>query len=85
MDFDENKLDKFQSYICKIADDLAISAGYGGRMDDGGSQQLRDQVRFYNMGRGGVLPTEWINYKKDFEKTIDVEYDEYVRLKKKFE
>lgn len=56
-------------------------AGYSGRMDDGGASRLEDQVKFYNYGRNGATPPEWEHY----EKQLDPEFQEYQRLKKKFD
>lgn len=57
------------------------TAGLNGEWHDGGASKLEEQVKFYNYGRNGIIPPEWIKYTKE----LDPEYKEYVRLKKKFE
>lgn len=67
--------------VLKDADDKKQRAGYAGAMSDYGASNLRNQVKFYDLGRKGILPTEWEKYANQ----TDVEYQEYIRLKKKFE
>lgn len=82
---EKNKMDRLMAYINNVADKLAEDAGFGGRHDDGGAQNLRDQVRFYTMGQRGLMPADWFKYKEDFERTEDPEYAKYLELKQKFE
>lgn len=74
-------IDAIIELILDDADDKEDSAKYAGAMSDYGAKQLREQVEFYNYGRKGIVPTEW----KKYEMRLDVEYQEYLRLKKKFE
>lgn len=55
-------------------------AGYNGEYGDGVASILEMQVKFYNYGRENKIPPEW----KDYEKQLDPEYTEYLRLKQKF-
>ena len=73
-------IDKLIEIVLTAAADARESAGYGGRMDDGGASRLEDQVKFYNYGRNGIVPPEWETYKKE----LDPEYQRYLELKKKF-
>ena len=72
-------------FILKKAHQLKEDAGYVGRMDDGGAGRLEDQVKFYQYGVTGEFPSEWIYYRKEFEKENDPQYKTYLELKKKFE
>lgn len=56
------------------------SSGQGGHHHDGGASVIETQVKFYNYGRAGRIPTEW----KVFESQLDPEYQEFQRLKQKF-
>ena len=78
-------MDKVFSMILKDAEDRATSAGYSGSWGDGGAEVLRNQVRFYQCGMNGTLPSEWEKYFDQVVRESDSEYAEYLRLKKKFE
>lgn len=62
------------------ADNRAKTAAYSGAMNDGGSGSLLNQVKFYEMGMNNIYPKEWEIYNRH----IDPEYKEYLRLKGKF-
>jgi len=74
-----------QKKILEEAEQRKIDAGQGGCSHDGGCQDLKDQVRFYNYGRAAIIPHEWKSYADLVKKELDPEYKEYIRLKKKFE
>lgn len=77
MNVDMNAL---QRAILMDADDRRISAGYQGSYNDGGASTLEMQVKFYNYGRQGVVPSEWNGYMSQ----LDSEYQKYLELRKKF-
>lgn len=79
------KIDNLIEFILKKADKLQESAGYNGSWDDGGASRLRDEVKFYRYGQSKSIPKEWKKHVKEFSQEIDPEYDEYLRLKEKFE
>jgi hypothetical protein len=73
-------MQKLMDLISMEAKNRRESAGYNGRMDDGGASVLEAQVRFYKLGMEGKFPDEW----QEFEKQLDPEYQEYIRLRRKF-
>lgn len=73
-------VEKVMVLILKEAERRRTSAGFSGARDDGGAGILEAQVRFYRSGQAGVMPPEW----QEYEKQLDPEYEEYLRLVKKF-
>lgn len=73
-------IDKLIPLVLKDAENKKLDAGMGGRWDDGGASVLENQVKFYQYGLKGQVPPEW----KEYEKQLDPEYIEYLRLKRKF-
>jgi hypothetical protein len=78
-------IEKLIELVLKDAENQAESAGYGGRMDDGGASKMRSQVEFYRAGLNKTFPPEWDKYVKKYLEIYDPEYSEYIRLKQKFE
>jgi len=75
---------KIEAIISKVLQDAhqkKEGAAYNGSHGDGGASRLEEQVKFYRYGQKNIMPSEWGKY----EKEIDPEYNEYMRLKKKFE
>ena len=62
------------------AKNRADNAAYNGERHDGGSSTLLNQVKYYEMGMKGEYPEEW----ERFNRHIDPEYKDYLRLKNKF-
>lgn len=75
-----NNVDAIIKLVLAAAKKAREDAGYGGRHDDGGEGRMKDQVKFYNYGREGIIPPEW----KEHEIKLDPEYAEYQRLQQKF-
>lgn len=73
-------IDQLIAAVLNDAKDRREAAGFAGEWSDRGATDLETQVRFYNYGRQGTIPPEWVKYQKEF----DPEYNEYLRLKKKF-
>jgi hypothetical protein len=67
--------------VLKDAHSKRENAGYSGAHHDGGASLIEAQVKFYNYGRAGQIPPEW----KSLESHLDPEYQDYMRLKKKFD
>lgn len=72
--------DKIIQLVLKDAEHARINAGYSGRWDDGGANKFEEQVKFFQYGLNATLPPEW----KQYELLLDPEYNEYLRLHKKF-
>lgn len=56
------------------------TAAFNGAYNDGGAAALRNEVHWYSMGERGEYPKQWEKYNRH----IDAEYSEYLRLQKKF-
>lgn len=63
------------------AEQKAISAHHNGAFNDGGASAILKDIELYKKGMDLEIPEQW---EKHFIK-LDSEYDEYIRLKKKFE
>ena len=78
-------IERLINFILKKADNVQESAGYNGSWDDGGAARLREEVKFYRYGLLGEIPEEWKKHIVEYRRENDPEYDEYKRLKEKFE
>ena len=80
---DDDFLKRFDTFILKVVKSKRDNAAYGGAHHDGGSGALESTWNSYIAGyRKQAFPIS--TFHKDFEKQIDPEYVEYIRLKKKF-
>jgi hypothetical protein len=61
------------------------NAGYSGSHHDGGSSDLLRSIEAYVHGWFKVLPREWARIQLRLRHQQDPEWEEYQRLKKKFE
>lgn len=78
---DDKVLTAIVELVRKAAADARSNAGYSGSWDDGGASRMERDIEFYLMGRSGLIPPDW----KKYQKLLDPEYKEYLRLKNKFE
>lgn len=78
-------IDKIMAMVLAEAHNARESAGYGGRWDDGGASVLEAQVQFYRYGQQGIVPPEWQKHADQARKEADPEYEQYMRLRTKFE
>lgn len=67
--------------ILAEADRLEESAAASGGWGSGGTDRLREQVKYYKYGMNCSIPSEW----KSYQVQLDPEYQKYLELKKKFE
>lgn len=88
MDFNklsrEKKLEVLETIFIMVekeADKRAYEAGMGGHHHDGGSTVMKTEVNLYKKGMKLEMPKQWEKHLQ----TLDEEYDEYIRLKNKFE
>lgn len=77
-------INKIIQLVLAEAHERRESAGYGGRWDDGGASVLETQVAYFNHGRNGVLPPEWLKHEKQAIAEADPEYTQFLKLKMKF-
>ena len=75
---------QFLEFLLDKAKVLEDNAGYSGAHHDGGARELRNQVEIYISGQYNEMPEKWERYAKEFETKNDPEYQDYLRLKKKF-
>lgn len=73
-------IDKIIKAVLAEANDAEHNACMMGAHHDGGAGTMRNQVLFYKAGMEGTLPKSW----KKHEQKLDPEYEEYLRLQKKF-
>ena len=76
-----NQIEGLKQMVLEAAEQAREDAGFSGRLDDGGAGRMKDQVKFYEYGQRGVVPTEWEKHLKK----LDPEWEEFQRLKKRFE
>lgn len=74
-------LEKLFKLLAEEAENRALSAHYNGSFNDGGATAILEEVDIYKKGMNMEIPKQW---EKHLAK-LDSEYDEYIRLKKKFE
>lgn len=77
--------DDFFSFLLHKASELRSNAGYSGMHTDGGASELEAQIKCYWAGVEGKMPNIWELYHTEYKKVSDIEYTEYLRLKKKFD
>lgn len=83
------KLLKFiKESVARSASAARDDAGYGGRMDDGGASNMEERLKYWLDGIkfASTGDTEvYSSIAKRLEKETDPEYEDYKRLKEKFE
>ena len=83
---DKKHLNELFKYIMNLADKKASNAGHAGEMNtDYGAAKLREQVFYYKAGMNSQIPAPWADYYKDVYDSFDPEWEEYQRLRNKFE
>ena len=75
----------FILHLLEEAGARSMDAGFSGRHDDGGARNMARSIAAWVAGLHDEIPKEFEkSYTKYFEK-MDPEYQEYLRLQKKFE
>ena len=77
-------IEQIMNMVLKAAESARTDAGFSGGWGDGGAARMEDQVRFYRYGLQCVVPPEWKKYEEQLQREADPEYDQYLRLQKKF-
>ena len=75
----------FVQFLRNKVEKLREDAGFSGSYSDGGAKYLEDCIAAYKAGAENLIPVIWNSYFKEYSKSIDPEYTEYLRLKAKFE
>lgn len=78
-----NLLVQIASKVRMEAHNNKEDAGYGGRMDDGGSSAMLSSLKMYQDGFNQIVPEGWEKYIKEIEQNKDPEYQEYLELQRK--
>ena len=73
-------VDEVIELIFKDAEKMERNANANGDTAYAETQRMKEQISFYNYGRNQVIPPEW----KKYADQLDDEYQEYLRLEKKF-
>lgn len=77
---DKAKINALIAKVQGFATERREAAGYDGSWNDNGAGRMERDIEFYRAGMEGRIPQDWLVY----EITLDPEYVEYQRLKKKF-
>lgn len=77
----QERADKLIKQVSFDAEKREVNALFNGSWSDDGAGKLRDQIKFFQYGRDGVVPPEW---EKAYGHLLDDEWAEYQRLKEKF-
>ncbi len=75
------KYDQIKKLVERDADEREVCAAHNGEKHDGGASGLRTDLKFWNE----VLNLDVPNRFKKYESQLDPEYEDYKRLKAKFE
>jgi len=67
------------------ADSKRLDAGFGGQSHDGGASAMIREVQMFEDGMNGIVPQTWIEYAKEIRNEADPEWEEFKRLRNKFE
>lgn len=78
-------IDEIIEMVEQAAAEMRDTAACNGEWNDGGAGKLLELVKFYNYGRKAVIPPEWEEYEQEYKNKHDPEFQEYLRLKQKFE
>ncbi len=71
--------------ILSAAEKKRLDAGMGGAYHDGGASEMERQVEIFRCGMEGVIPQMWIGYAKEVKNAADPEWEEFQRLRNKFQ
>lgn len=71
--------------ILAHADSKRLDAGMGGHHHDGGASAMIREIQMFEDGMNGIVPQTWIEYAKEIRNEADPEWDDFQRLKAKFE
>ncbi len=85
MKISEVDIEALLEKILVHADSRRLDAGMGGHHHDGGASEMERGVEIFRCGMEGVVPQTWIEYAKEMKNAADPEWDEFQRLKAKFE
>lgn len=85
MFFDPALLEATANMVLQEAANRRETAAHNGSFGDGGATDLENQVRAWNAGRQGKIPSTWIPYYEHVEKSASIEAKERAELKRLFD
>lgn len=83
--YSDGELAEIIAAVLAHASELEMNAGYSDARHDGGAGELRAMVEAYRCGMNRRLPAGWEVYAEQMRQKRDPEWEEYQRLKSKFE
>lgn len=83
--FDQNLLPAFSLFIAGIAKKKREEAGYAGEYGDRGASELMRNLETFCAGLNCEIPMSLSTVWSEFMKTQDVEFAEFLEMKKKME
>ena len=75
----------FIQHLREKAEKAKMNAAYSGAHHDGGYSFQMARIQFYLYGQSSIFPKEWEEDYKEFLVISEPEYQEYLRLKRKYE
>ena len=79
------QLQKIIERVLRNATEKKENEALSGGMTDGGYRHTCQLVTFYKYGYDNIIPPEWEEIRDQIQNESEPEYEEYLRLKKKFE
>lgn len=74
---------RVEGRVVTDAEQKRLNAAYGGEPGDGGADRMLRDLSFYTMGQQGTIPQDWKKFA--IEEANPEEFQQYLKLKKKFE
>lgn len=75
---------EFSNFVRQLAEQKRVDAGFSGSWSDNGAHTLEDYLNCWQAGLRGEVPQVLSGYYESFKREQDPEYQEYLRLQKKF-
>lgn len=85
LDFEKDLVAFIIGSVSKASDAKERMAAMSGAAGDGGASRMRDKLKYWTAGLRNEVPDEYQGIVRQFEKELDPEYAQYLKLKKKFE
>lgn len=89
---DQKLLLKVKQIVANVAEDKRMTAGYNGEHHDGGAKALLKELNAFQCGINQRFPESWEEYIRKAQKELEIEelldveeYQEYLRLKNKYD
>jgi hypothetical protein len=77
-------LAEFIAFANRIAQGKREDAGYAGSWSDNGAREMEENIKTWHAGLEGKIPESLKETWKNYQNSIDPEYQKYQELKKRF-